>query len=73
MNRAFLLLLILLSILSPTSARAVVAVASGNWSNPATWGGALPGGEYDVTIPEGFTVTLNADVECGGITVEGRL
>jgi len=52
----------------------VTAVASGNWSNPAIWGGgALPGVEDTVSIPAGFTVTLNANVECGGITVAGRL
>ncbi|MBJ7257433.1 MAG: G8 domain-containing protein, partial [Akkermansiaceae bacterium] len=51
----------------------LVAVASGNWSNPATWGGSLPGIEDDVTIPAGMVVTLNANVECGGIMVEGIL
>ena len=49
------------------------AVASGNWSNPAIWGGSLPGVEDDVTIPAGLAVTLNANVECGGIMVEGVL
>ena len=65
----------LLAILSFSGARAanVIAVASGNWSSAATWGGALPGVEDTVKIPTGLTVTLNADVECGGITVEGRL
>jgi autotransporter-associated beta strand protein len=54
-------------------ALSAVAVASGNWSNTATWGGALPGVEEDVTIPAGITVILDANVECGGILVEGRL
>ena len=65
----------LLAILSLSGARAanVIAVVSGNWSSPGTWGGALPGVEDTVKIPTGLTVTLNADVECGGITVEGRL
>jgi autotransporter-associated beta strand protein len=51
----------------------VVALASGNWSNPAIWGGSLPGIEDDVTIPAGMVVTLNANVECGSIKVEGIL
>ncbi|MEO7319729.1 MAG: G8 domain-containing protein, partial [Chthoniobacteraceae bacterium] len=52
----------------------VVAAVSGNWSNTATWvGGVLPGVEDDVKIPTGLVVTLNADVECGGIIVEGKL
>jgi hypothetical protein len=49
------------------------AVLPGSWSSPATWGGALPGVEDDVIIPAGISVTLNANVECGGITVAGRL
>ena len=52
----------------------IVASASGNWSSGATWvGGALPGSEDDVKIPAGLTVTLDTDVECGAIVVEGRL
>ena len=49
------------------------AVLPGSWSSAATWGGALPGVEDDVIIPAGISVTLNANVECGGITVAGRL
>ena len=52
----------------------ISAGATGNWSNPATWvGGVLPGVEDTVKIPTGLTVTLNTDVECGGIVVEGKL
>lgn len=61
---------------SNPNARALEAIAavSGDWSNTATWtGGVLPGVEDDVKIPAGLSVTLNADVECGGILVEGRL
>ena len=65
-------LIVLMSQLG-SGAQAAVAVASGNWSNPATWGGALPSTEEDVSIPAGFSVILNANVECGGITVAGRL
>ena len=52
----------------------IVAAASGNWSSTTTWaGGVLPGLEDDVKIPTGLTVTLNTNVECGGIVVEGKL
>lgn len=65
-----------IGILSIPTANAVQVVAgtSGNWSSTATWiGGVLPGVEDTVKIPTGLTVTLNADVECGGIVVEGKL
>ena len=51
----------------------VAAVASGEWSNPATWGGTPPSANDDVLIPAGFTVVLDANVECGGIIVSGIL
>ncbi|HMK18393.1 MAG TPA: T9SS type A sorting domain-containing protein [Chitinophagaceae bacterium] len=45
------------------SAQNFTATASGNWSNPATWGSATyPGaatGTLIVTIPTGFAVTLD--------------
>ncbi len=67
---------IALFVLIAPTARAVeiVAAASGNWSASATWvGGVLPAAEDDVKIPTGLTVTLNTNVECGGIVVEGKL
>ncbi len=70
--RPVILAFILLSPLG-SLADAAVAVSSGNWSNPATWGGAIPGVEEDVSIPAGLAVILDADIECGGITVAGRL
>ena len=63
-------------VLVAPAARAVeiVAAASGDWSSTTTWvGGVLPGLEDDVKIPTGLTVTLNTNVECGGIVVEGKL
>lgn len=45
------------------------AVLTGPWSSASTWGGVLPGAEDDVIIPAGITVTLNTNVECGGISV----
>ena len=63
----------------------IVAQASGNWSNPATWaGGVVPGagdtaqtGNYIVTIDASVTCTLNPTgsgyfvVATGGITITG--
>ena len=61
--RTSIISIALFVILSFSSARAanVIAVASGNWSSAATWGGALPGVEDTVKIPTGLTVTLNAN------------
>ena len=68
------LLLVLILIGGNLHALEIVAAGTGNWSSTTTWvGGALPGVEDDVKIPTGITVTLNADVECGGIIVEGKL
>jgi len=49
------------------------AVASGNWSSSATWGGSLPGPEQDVIIPQGITVSLDTSTEVGSILVFGIL
>jgi cell surface hyaluronidase len=45
----------------------------GGWSDPATWGGAVPGGGDAVTIPAGKTVVLDGDVKVKNLTVEGTL
>src|SRR5215831_3236264 len=45
--------------LLPTSSVTVKAVQTGNWSNPATWGGKLPGNGDNVWIPNGITVTVD--------------
>ena len=50
------------------------AVASGNWSSAATWGGTVPtGAETDIVIPMGIDVLLDMNVECGELLVNGRL
>ncbi|WP_299551736.1 G8 domain-containing protein [Seonamhaeicola sp.] len=36
------------------------AVQSGNWNDPATWGGSLPGNDARVLIPSGITITVNS-------------
>ncbi len=46
--------------LLPPGAETIAAVQSGPWSDPATWGGALPGPGDDVLIPAG--VSVNYDV-----------
>lgn len=56
-----------------TAPAAGLAVASGNWSSPATWGGTIPGPEQDVVIPEGLTVSLDMSTEVGSILVMGVL
>ncbi|MDH4444597.1 MAG: hypothetical protein QE267_05655, partial [Akkermansiaceae bacterium] len=59
---------------SHAQAAEITAATTGNWSDTSTWfGGVQPGVEDDVIIPVGRTVTLNENVECGGIVVEGKL
>jgi hypothetical protein len=47
----------------------VTNVASGNWSNPATWGGSVPANTDDVTIADGTTVTIDQAVTANSLTV----
>lgn len=63
-----------------TTASALTAVASGNWSSAATWGGTAPGtnvSSTDINIPSGITVTLDQEVTFSGLlnsfTVNGSL
>lgn len=62
------------------NAFAFTAVVSGNWTNPATWGGVGPGSTVtaqDIIIPAGITVDMDTDVSFNGIantfTVNGTL
>ena len=75
MRASFCYLIALIFLVVPQARAAqITAGATGNWSTPATWvGGVLPGVEDTVQIPSGITVTLNTNVECGGIVVEGVL
>jgi hypothetical protein len=44
------------------------------WSDPATWGGAVPAAGQDVVIPAGWQVLLDQDTAAlGGLTVNGTL
>lgn len=40
----------------------VVAVQDGAWSDPATWGGTVPGHRARVSIPSGLTVTVDTEI-----------
>src|SRR5579864_794981 len=48
-----------LNSLIPQSAITLTAKQSGNWSNPVTWGGRLPGNGDNMWIPNGITVTVD--------------
>src|SRR6185437_6303182 len=60
-------------------AASYTAVASGDWNDPATWGGTLPRSPDSLVIPSGITVTIpaglavNADgtiqIDSGGIVI----
>jgi len=59
---------------------AFTAVASGDWTSAATWGGVAPSGDVnnqDIIIPSGIEVNLNTDVTFSGLlnsfTVDGTL
>lgn len=46
--------------LVPESGATNVAVTTGNWTSPNTWGGSMPGAGAKVLIPQGLTVTVDA-------------
>jgi hypothetical protein len=64
-----------------TNASAYTAVASGNWSSAATWGGTAPGAtvsSQDIVIPSSVSVNLDMNVTFTGtpinsFTVNGML
>jgi len=46
------------------------ATQTGNWNNPATWGGAgIPGAGDDVNNTQGKTITITGDVACKNLTL----
>jgi hypothetical protein len=49
------------------------AVQSGLWSSPATWGGAVPGGGNDITIPAGVTVIVDQLVTYRDLNINGTV
>jgi G8 domain len=48
--------------LAPDAQATHKAVTSGNWSNPATWGGGVPGSNGQVMIPSGIVVTVDQQI-----------
>ncbi|MES2837104.1 MAG: T9SS type A sorting domain-containing protein [Bacteroidota bacterium] len=59
MKKLLLLLTLTLAVYTQLFAATLTAV-SGNWSDPATWGGVLPQSGDIVIIPEGITVDVDA-------------
>ncbi len=47
--------------------------STGNWSDPATWGGKVPTSGTNLEIPAGQVVTLDTNAVVGGLTVYGTL
>lgn len=45
------------------------ATLSGNWNDPNTWGGFIPGISDNVIIPSGITVTVNTASVCNSIEI----
>jgi hypothetical protein len=63
--------LLVIQFSSVSFAATFTAVASGNWSSSATWGGAIPALNNltdQITIPAGVTVTMDSDVTLNGVT-----
>ena len=70
----------ILSTIFTNKALAYTAVANGDWTSAATWGGVAPSGNVsnqDIIIPSGIEVNLNTDVTFSGLlnsfTVDGTL
>ncbi len=61
--------------LVPTDSATHTALNNGAWSNPATWGGSVPGNASRVLIPEGRTVTydVNSTTPLRWLRVDGTL
>lgn len=77
MEKGYLLALVfgilLIGFLSSQDAHAAtfIAVQSGNWNNPATWGGTLPADADTKIIPVGVTVTVSSPVtNTGTVTIQ---
>lgn len=51
------------------------ALSSGSWSDPATWGGDMPGIRSRIAIPEGITVTIDSELanKYKSIAIDGTL
>jgi len=61
-------------LLSSGFAATRTASVSGNWNNPATWGGnPIPTSADDVIVPLGFTVTITANAVARKVDIYGTL
>lgn len=68
-----LLILSLLTVLCSQSlmyAAVRTSVQSGNYSDPATWGGVAPAPNDDIVISTGHTVTLDVSATVKNVTIE---
>jgi hypothetical protein len=67
----FIVLIFTLSVLSvqDASAATFTAVQSGDWNDPATWGGAVPEDSDDKIIPAGITVTISTGISNSGTII----
>ncbi len=43
------------------------------WSDPATWGGVLPGATADVVVPAGRTIALDTNATVRSLVIEGTV
>lgn len=70
MNKNFLASALLAALLPAqlVHSATLTAVQSGEWTDAATWGGAVPGYADDRVIPNGITVRVGSIVNAGGST-----
>ncbi|MFN8356401.1 MAG: hypothetical protein U0Y10_18235 [Spirosomataceae bacterium] len=74
MKSIFYLFLLFVCTQIGTHAATLTASQTGDYEDPATWGGVAPTATDDVVIPVGFTVTLNTtNGSCLGLNVAGTL
>ena len=74
MQKFFTLICAACALLSQVHATTRTSVASGNWSNAATWGGTVPQSGDDVVISSGNTVTIDVSPNnTNNLTVTGTL
>ncbi|TDR47389.1 hypothetical protein DFR29_10248 [Tahibacter aquaticus] len=62
--------LTLLLCAAPGATYAAQSVRSGDWADPATWGGAVPGSTEDAIIRAGHTVTLTTEPPRASVQVD---
>lgn len=75
MKKVLLLSLLTISLASVKLDAQITSIASGNWSDIATWGGGVvPGANDDVVVSAGNTVTIDvSNAVCKNISIDGTL